>query len=363
MTTPLTIADIVSYLTDTGWEREPADGNVASAWRHPDDFEVLVPAHDRMGDGEHRVRDILRCLTAVEQRPTTEIILEISRPHLDRLQFRTFPAGHDPGYTSLIAAAQTVAGIRALVRTAARTVLQGPHLTFAGQRSPAAAGDVLRATEVGSAQAGSYIVEARLAADTLASSRRSQRLSGRTVLTHMLDSVSAARGAVLAGAPDAFDETIGAGVSAELCQALSQFSARGRNEPFEITFRWARAQPLDTSKHVLVFPAASETALQAAAARLRKINASGSATVTGTVSGLEDDVATGDRWRIKIRGHLHTERTEQPLPTTVWVRLADQTTYDKAFTAHRDGRYITVTGELSSTTGRVELVPESSPDI
>jgi transposase len=183
------------------------------------------------------------------------------------------------------------------------------------------------------------------------------------VVAHVLEAAGAARNAVLVGSPEAFDEAVTAGVSADLCHALSSFSARGRNEPFEITFRWARARPLDTPSHVVAFPPASESLLQAAAARLRGVNASGPATVTGVVSGLEDDSASGDRWRIKIRGDLRTERVEQSRRTTVWVRLADQATYDRAITAHREARRITVSGELSSTTGRVELVPGQRPEI
>ncbi|WP_328615996.1 hypothetical protein OHS18_04205 [Amycolatopsis sp. NBC_00355] len=356
MTIPLKISDITSYLAETGWEREPDDWNGASFWRHPADFEVLVPAQDGLGDGERRVRDILRCLCSAEDRPIAEIALEISRPNLDRLLFRTFPADHDAGYTSLASGVQAVEGVRGLLGTAARTVVQGPHFAFAG-RPPAAVGDVLRAAELGPARAGSYVIEVRLAADVPGRSHDGEELTGRTVLVHMLGSISAAHNAVVAGSPEAFDKTVTAGVSADLCQALSSFSARGRGEPFEITFRWARSQPLDIRPKVLAFPPASESLLRTAADRLRAVTASGAASVTGVVSGLEDDTASGDRWRIKVRGDLRTERAGQSRRTTVWVRLADQVTYDRAITAHRDGRRIAVSGELSSTTGRVELVP------
>jgi hypothetical protein len=291
-----------------------------------------------------------------------DIALEISRPHLDRQLFRTFPADHDTGYTSLIAGVQAVEGVRNLLSTAVRTVLQGPHFAFAG-RPPAAVGDVLRAAELGSARAGSYVIEVRLPADATARSPRGEEVAGRTVLVHMLEAVSAARNAVLADSPDAFDDSVTAGVSADLCQALSNLSGSGRSEPFEITFRWARAQPLDTPSHVLAFPPTAESLLQAAATRLRGLNASGPATVTGIVAGLHDDPAGGDRWRIKVRGDLRTERVEQSRRAAVWVRLADQATYDRAITAHRERRRITVSGELSSSTGRVELVPGRTPEI
>jgi hypothetical protein len=354
--TALKVDDIVSYLAETGWEQDPRGWRGASFWQHPGDYELLVPAQDGMGDGDRRIREILRCLSAAEDRPADDIALEISRPQLDKQYFRTFPAGHDSGYTSLLSGVQTVQSVRNILGTAARTVVQGPHFAFAG-RPPAAVGDVLRAAELGPSRAGSYVVEVRLAADMTARALTGEAIGGRAVLLQMLEAVSAAQTAVLTDAPAAFDEAVTAGVSADLCKALSDLSGSGRNEPFEITFRWARSQPLDVPSHVLAFPETSGPLLQAAARRLRGLDASGPATVTGVVEGLHDDAAGNDRWRIKVRGELRTGHIERSRRAAIWVRLTDQAAYDQAIKAHRERRVITVSGELSSATGRVEVVP------
>lgn len=356
------VGDIVSYLADTGWEQDPTGWRGASLWHHPGDYEVLVPARDGLGDGDRRVREILHCLSVVEGRPAGEIAVEISRPQLDKQFIRTFPQDHDSGYTSLLSGVQIVQGVRNLLGTAARTVLQGPHFAFPQGRPPAAVGDILRAAELGPARVGSYVVEIRLAADVTAAGPSGLDVAGRAVLVQMLEAVTAARGAVQADSPSAFDDTVTAGVSADLCRALSDLSGSGRDEPFEISFRWARAHPLEVPSHTLEFPAESAALLQAADERLRSLNASGAATVTGVVEGLYDDAAGGDRWRIKVRGELRTERVERPR-RAVWVRLRDQKTYDRAITAHRERRVVVVSGELSSTTGRVELVPGRTLEI
>ncbi|MEV6175269.1 hypothetical protein AB0L99_44685 [Streptomyces sp. NPDC051954] len=361
MTIPLKVDDIASYLAETGWERDPQGWRGASVWQHPGDYEVLVPARDGMGDNERRVREILRCVSALEDRPADDIALEIARPQLDRQSFRTFPTGHDPGYTSLHSGTQTVLGVRSILTAAARTAVQGPHFAFAG-RAPGVVADLLRAAELGPSRAGSYIVEIRVAADVTARSPSGEEVTGRTVLVQMLEAVSAAQAAVTADAPAAFDETVTAGVSADLCKALSDLSGSDRGEPFEITFRWARSQPLDAPSHVVAFPEASGSLLSAAAKRLGGLNAVGDATVSGVVEGLHDDAAGNDRWRIKVRGELSTEHAEL-VRRAVWVRLPDQASYDRAITAHRGRQVITVTGELSSTTGRVELVPRQGLDI
>ncbi|MGP3775659.1 hypothetical protein ACTWJ8_33050 [Streptomyces sp. SDT5-1] len=368
MTIPLKVDDISSYLADTGWERDPQGWRGASVWQHPGDYEVLVPARDGMGDSDRRVQDILRCLGALEERPVGDIALEIARPQLDKQSFRTFPVGHDPGYTSLLQGTQTVLGVLNVLRAAARTVVQGPHFAFAG-RQPGVVGDLLRAAELGPSRAGSYIVEVRVAADATARTPSGEQVTGRAVLVQMLEAVSAAQAAVTADAPAAFDETVTAGVSADLCNALSVLSGSDRREPFEIGFRWARSQPLDVPSRVVAFPETSGSLLHAASMRLRDLNASGAAavtgaaTVTGVIEGLHDDSSGNDRWRIKIRGEFRTEHTDRSR-RVVWVRLPDQAAYDRAITAHRERQVVTVMGELASVTGgRVELVPERGFDI
>lgn len=355
MTIRLKVDDIASYLAETGWQRDPRGWHGASVWQHQGDYEVLVPGQDGMGDGERRIRDLLRCLSSMEDRPADEIALEISCPHVDKQFFRTFPAGHDSGYTSLLSGVQAVQGVRAILAAAARTVLQGPHFAFPG-RPPGAVADVLRAAELGPSRAGSYVVEVRLSTDVTARTSGGEETGSRTVLVQMLEAVVAAHTAVLSNEPSAFDDTVTAGVSADLCRALSDLCGADRNEPFEVSFRWARSHPLDTPSHVISFPQTSGSLLRAAAERLRGLNASGPATVTGVVEGLYDDAAGDDRWRIKVRGDLYTERTERSR-RAVWVRLGDQAAYDRAIDAHRLQRVITVAGELSSATGRVELVP------
>ncbi|MFE1796590.1 hypothetical protein ACFW9L_10545 [Streptomyces sp. NPDC059517] len=361
MTIPLKVDDIASYLADTGWERDPQGWRGASVWQHPGDYEVLVPARDGMGDSDRRLREILRCLCALEDRPAGDIALEIARPQLDKQSFRTFPTGHDPGYTSLLLGTQTVLGVRNVLTAAARTVVQGPHFAFAG-RQPGVVGDLLRAAELGPSRAGSYVVEIRVAADATARTPSGEQVTGRGVLVQMLEAVSAAQAAVAADTPAAFDETVTAGVSADLCKALSELSGHDRCEPFEIGFRWARSRPLDVPSHVVAFPETSGSLLHAASLRLSGLNATGAATVSGVVEGLHDDSSGNDRWRIKVRGELRTEHTEL-VRRAVWVRLPDQVSYDRAITAHRERQVITVTGELSSMTGRVELVPRRGFDI
>lgn len=365
MPNDLKVADIAGYLADTGWHRadgDPPNGGRATRWQHPDDFEVLVPARDGMGDAERRIREILRCLSDLEDRPVVDIASEIALPQLDRQYFRTFTPGHDPGYTSLLEGVQTFNAIRSLLDVAARTAVQGPHFAFAG-KAPSGLRDVLRSAELGPTRMGSYVVEMRLTVGTLARTAAGEEVSGRSVLTQMLESVAAAQAAAMTGTLAAFDDAVTDGVSANLCRALGELCGAERKDAFEITFRWARSLPFDgTPSHVLPFPAGTGSVLQAAGIRLRNLVASGPARVIGTIESLHDDAAGADRWRIKVRGDLTTDRIERTR-RAVWVRLTDQASYDRAISAHREHHEITVSGELSSLAGRVELVPDRFTDL
>ena len=242
-----------------------------------------------------------------------------------------------------------------------RTVVQGPHFAVGG-RVAGTVGEILRAAELGPTRPGSYVVKMRLAADALARAPGGNVVGGRLSLVHLLEAICAAQTAVVSGEPAPFDETVMAGVSADLCSALCELSGSEGSEPFEMTFRWARSQPLDEPVHVVGVPDAAGPLLGEAAARLCSLNASGAATVSRVIEGLHDDAACDDRWSIRVRRELRTEQTERTR-RVVWIRLPDQTAYDHAMRVHRERRTIVVTGELPSATGRVELVPDRGVEI
>jgi hypothetical protein len=359
----LRVDDIASYLTGSGWERDERSWRGASYWHYRDEYEVLVPARDGLGDASRRVRDILDCLSYVERRSADDIASDIAHPQLDKQFFRTYPAGHAAGYTSLPAGLHALQSIRTILMTAARTVLQGPHFTFHGAH-PAGVGTVLRAAELGPSRAGSYVVELRLGVQIEARGPGGDNVSGRAVILQMFEAVTAARAAVSTDRTAAFDDAVTAGVSADLCSALSELSGARRGEPFEISFRWARSLPVElgiADLPAIAFPQGSGTLLKTAAHRLRGLAASGSARVTGVIEGLHNGSVGDDRWRIKVRGELHTDHA-QPSRRVVWVRLADQEAYDAAIVAHQRRSMIAVAGELSSATGRIELIPQRPID-
>jgi len=349
------VAEVTTYLADAGWRRRLEGWRGAAIWGHPNGAEVLVPPRDGMGDADLRLRDILAILAEVEQRPVADIAQDIGSPLVDTQSYRTFPDGLPRGTTTLPAGLQALQGVRDIFGAAARTVLEGPHFAFTGQR-PRTVTDLLDRVQLGPTRPGSYLLTVRVPVDEPDWIGEPIVPFGRQVLLQIHDAVTAVAPAAESSELAAFDSTVTAGVSAELCEALSGLSGTQRRQPFEISFRWARGLRSELPPATVRLPEGAGVVLRAAAARLRQLHVSGEATVTGTVEDLHDDPpGGGDRWRIKVRGELRSEGGVARR-RAIWVRLPDQDAYDAAIAAHGEHRPVRAAGVLTSTNGRVELV-------
>ena len=353
--TALSVADIATYLADTGWDRRAERWRGAAVWADADGREVLVPEHDDRRDAEQRVAELLGIVATAEGRARDEVAIDIASPLVDVQSYRTFPTGLPTGLTTLDDGARALEGVRDALVAAARVVVQGPHGAFRGN-SPRLVDDLSTQAQLGPTRPGSYVFSIRVPVGRQARAWDGAPF-GRRVLQQMHDALVAVRTAAGAADPAAFDDVVTAGVSANLCTALSKLAGRQRRQPFEVGFRWARALPTGLTATTVRFPQGTAPMLDAAAERLRHHGASGAATVRGMVESLHDDPPGEDRWRVKVRGSLVTARSEGT-NRTVWVRLGDQVTYDLAISAHRRRAPVSAEGELTSVRGRVELVAD-----
>jgi hypothetical protein len=216
--------------------------------------------------------------------------------------------------------------------------------------------DLLDRVQLGPTRPGSYVLTVRVPVDEPDQIGEPIVPFGRQVALQIHDAVTAIAPAAESGELAAFDSTVMAGVSAELCEALGGLAGPQRRQPFEIGFRWARGLRSELPPATIRLPEGAGMLLHAAAARLRQLDLSREATATGTVEDLHDDLPGGDdRWRIKVRGELRSD-DRVARRRTIWVRLPDQAAYDTAIAAHSEHRRVRAAGVLTSTDGRVELV-------
>ncbi len=359
------VQDIQTYLLDTGWRRQPQTWNDASIWYNPDGCEVLVPSSDDLADTDLRVAEILSALTAVEGRPADEIAGDINTPFEDIQLYRTFP---DADFISLAAGLLVLRSVRDLISAAVRAIVDGPRPVFPGG-TPGVIGELLQRIQLGPSRPADRVFTVRipLAAASGSSGSRQPRIAadatpiGRQVGHQLRSAVIAAQSAATHATEQdltAFDNSVAAGVSANLCEALSGLAGRHHVQPFEIAFRWGRGLTSDVPADTVRFPGETGATFRAGAARLRQLGSSPGISDTAAISGLVESLhgqSPNAGWRIGIHGDLLAGRAiESGRTMRVW--LHSQTAYDQAIAAHRSRQRVRARGELSISGGHAELV-------
>lgn len=361
--TPFLVADMASYLHAAGW-RQPADRprQGTSIWDHPDGHRVLVPARDGTDGVAEHVQELLRVLTAIEGRTVDEIAEEIRSPLADIQTIHTHPAALPSGYVDLVTGRKAVNAVRDLYAAAARTAVEGPRLRFRGQ-PPARVEDFLRQVQLGPGRAGSYGFTLRVPVEPPPQEQLwdDGPPLARQAVSRLHRAVAAARNAAAMVATDplgysAFDEVVDDGVSSDLCEALRDLSGVRQEQPFEISFRWARGVTPSPAPDTVAFPAGAGVVIRKAGEKLKALAESGTAEITGLVRTMHDDPPT-DRWRIRVHGELATQNAQPEAPRLLWVRLRSEADYELARSAQQRQVRVRAHGRLEALRPRTELVP------
>jgi hypothetical protein len=269
------VEDVRTYLRESGWQRRPRTWNGASIWWHADGFEVLVPADDELADTKLRVSEILATLTIAEKRSAADIAGDIATPFDDVQVYQTSPDG---GMASL---------------------------------PGALAGEVLQTIRLGPGRPDGQMFIVRIPVHALSGQPEGSQGNGAPLGRQIGLQLHAALLAMRAAAARAtdqnlivFDEAVPAGVSANMCEALSGLAGRQHAEAFEIAFRWGRGLPSAVPADNVRFPGGTGAVIRAGASRLRELSALGARTITGMVESLHGKSPGEDRWEIKVRGEL-----------------------------------------------------------
>lgn len=355
MTDILRVADMRSYLEANGWARRSETWRGATLWDHSGGYGALVPARDGMDDAAERSWELLQVLEKAEDRPAREIAEDIRSPLTDTQSIRTFPRDEPSGYVGLTAGLRALEGIRNLFAMASRAEVEGRKFAYHGNH-PRQVNGLLSMIQLGPTKPGSYIFTTRIPLDYSDELLLDDGdpLPRRSSL-RLFQAVQAAHRAVTAGSGNdsAFEEAVDAGVSANLCEALSDLGGTARERPFEIGFRWARAMPTDIPATTIAFGAETGRALRDAAKRLWRLDSSGEAQITGVVESLHDEPQGTDRWRVRVRGEMIMGGLREQ--RVMWLRLT-HADYSKAVDAHVTRRTVRAHGLLSPAGRRIEMV-------
>ncbi|BCB86602.1 hypothetical protein Psuf_039150 [Phytohabitans suffuscus] len=159
----LTPEAVHAFLTSEGW-RPQVDEREVDLWTLTDggdEFEVLVPTDRRIRDFPLRMYQVLRTLAAVQDRPLSTVLSDLTNTGSDRMIFRLLPSG-PPGTIPIFNGADAVLGVRELVMSAAYASTLDRPLLVQGRR-PQRVMNFVRGVRLGSPQTGSWVIAAEVA--------------------------------------------------------------------------------------------------------------------------------------------------------------------------------------------------------
>lgn len=340
--------DIRVYLRAKGWNTSYTyQNNIGSVWNLSDDHgeaEILLPEDPSLLDYSSRIKEALRSLEKIEERPVTLIAHDICTSSTDVVRFRVSSTEAQTGSVPLVQASALVRGAESLLMAAACAAISPksyfPRMSYSEAR------EYLQGCKMGQTEQGSYIitvfspVKPALIQSTLFADYDVEESFERKVLYTLFNSLYHLRNAVSKGTGEAIEGTVPLGVSANLCEALTLMQPANDAGELEIGVSWSSTRPMKKSIPQArikftkdVFPLIDESVRY-----LRQTAPIGGFELRGLVRKLEStDTSQGGKAAILA---LMDDR-----PVNVSIDL-DARSYQVAVKAHSEGDMLCCTGTL-----------------
>ncbi|QJT04650.1 hypothetical protein G9272_33715 [Streptomyces asoensis] len=347
--------EIRSYLKVTGWT-PVSGGAVAELWRlpGPSDEVVLVPMKPGAPDFTKRAHILIGDLARVESRDVRTVQDAVATVFNDVTDLHashpTLSDGSIPlesGYELFISAK------RLRVASAAATIRRQGHF----RNFPIRAREQARDVRLGQTRRGSYIVpiisQARAPEDVYSPGQDridvgvEETLFDRRVTATMsraLGVLEEMAGADREPTPSEITDSVGEGVSYELCQALSKVVSADAVGTLAVIFNWSRvAAPPPGTPPLVEFNQAAIDVVDRVSAQLKTRIYTSRHLIYGIVTDLSrhPDDETG---RVGVQTLINRR------VRTVWMDLRDAD-YHAAVHCHDTGVPVRVQGSLTSPPG------------
>ncbi len=339
--------DVASYLRATGWSRGELKEGQYAVWTRDDDFEALLPLRSDFRDFGLRMGDLLRTLSAAEDRSQLDVLSDLLVTGSDVLRVRLADDDLADGSMPIEEYTRTAQKVRDLMLAAACSAIEARPVWH--KRKPDQAVNYLRGVRVGQSERGSYVVTVISRIPPMLRSQQQglfepndpyERVVTRRLADALHAAESAAEASASSGSAESFEAAVRRGVSANLCESIAGLASDDdTHRSVEFAFSWSRSRPVaqgQISRIVLAqdrVPFIREAArvlrehapiedfeLEGAVVKLERVE--GSPTGHVTVYGLVDN----DAKRVRLE-----------LP---------EDSYNQAVDAHRDGNAIRCSGRL-----------------
>lgn len=337
-------ADVELYLQSTGqWEREKGNSRRA-IWLHPEAgrriFIPMQPGPDRA----ELFAKLIHELASIETRSTADVLIDFAWPEYDRLRLSR---KSDDTVVPIEEAITLHEALSDLIVAGARAA-DDPRSSFRGRR-PHSVEDYLQRVRVLPSAPGSFVVRALLPLTRPPSNQDPLPLFGppaaalhkvsATIMKASQIAVETAQAMTTGASLDEWNRVVPEGVSANLCDALSRLpgddAELARN--VEVSIGWTWSAEVDVPRGPVDVPAGLAPILAAASAYLRGEPEEYTIRLTGLVTKLHRDNASGPG-EVTVRGHIENyDSGQRALRTEL-----DATTYGEAIQAHEAGATVQV---------------------
>jgi hypothetical protein len=217
--------EVASYLEIQGWNKQRQINDIASIWTlelaEGDNVEILLPLNPEFRDFSARMKEVLQNLEIVENRSQLEIITNLKTPLAEIVQISVNHSEIINGSIPISQGVQLFESAKKLMWSAASSAVQPKPYFKGGSFSEVT--DYMQKLRLGHTKEGSYVLTiiSPLKVDNYQSSDCFERKVTRT-LFQALNIISLAHEQKLSERESVLNEAIEEGVSANLCDALSQ---------------------------------------------------------------------------------------------------------------------------------------------
>lgn len=340
--THISAHDVAAYARSTGWSCLGNYGREASVFGK-NEHSLLVPLASDFADYDRRMQEIVSNLAKFERRSQDSILRDLAYASSDVFRIRLANPLFDDGEVTLEQGILLFDNAQKIVQAAARSALspKAYHLARAGTQTE----DFLKKVKLGQTEIGSYILTIvfpvtpdLLSEQESESALPFERKVTRSLVTGLNSLETAVRSQVAKPSLDPFLESIGQGVSANLCEALSNIGEKTEGSTVDTQVTWARnrrSPELDTKARFL---GGDFSYLRSAAIRLKEQDWDDNLLIAGPVTRIESEKAL-------LGGEVFVYALVGESSRRVKVTL-NQDQYKKANEAHLAGQNIEIGGKI-----------------
>jgi len=347
--------DVTDWLARHGWSPAGDLADVASRWISDDGRGVVVPLQHESPDFELRWEEMLDDVGEAIGTDRNGFLLAVTKAGSDIAEFRAVGDGRIDDSIPLGDAAILIDSVRRLLQASANSALQ-PR-SYYGHSLPDAAREHARNVRMGQTRRGSYIVPviSRVPileapsnpADALLFEDATYQPFVRSAMLRLAEGLNTLQdlthGNVIPKASTLI-ESVGAGVSSELCDAVASTLETESIADLDVSFFWAERLPLTAAHRRVTFEGAAASAVRAAGLILKGEAVVGRQTFVGYVKRL-------DRGEEDEVGRITLRTLDNDKARNVLMDLNDDD-YHEANRANDQRRMVSVTGVLEREPGR-----------